>query len=189
MRILRAADHRVMPWKNGGGSTTEVAVHPEGAGLDTFEWRLSMATVAGDGPFSVFAGIDRTLAVLEGEGIVLSVEGKPDATLTRASQPLSFPADVPISARLIGGPILDFNVMTRRDRFIHRVERLTASHSISPPQAGSLAILLCAAGSATVSSGAAHEALGRHDAAVLDAACSVAVGPGGEIYLVELSKL
>lgn len=188
MRILRAADHRVMPWKNGGGSTTEIVVHPEGAGLDAFEWRLSMATVASDGPFSVFAGIDRTLAVLEGEGIVLSIEGRPDTTLTRASLPLFFPADAPTSACLVSGPILDFNVMTRRGRFAHRVERLTASHTIPAPQAGSLAILLCAAGSATASSGATRETLGRHDAAILDTSSEVAVAEGGVAYLVELSR-
>ncbi|TIN81446.1 MAG: HutD family protein, partial [Mesorhizobium sp.] len=71
MRILRAAEYRSMPWKNGGGVTTEIAVSPSGAGLDDFDWRVSMARVELSGPFSQFAGIDRTLAVLEGEGIVL----------------------------------------------------------------------------------------------------------------------
>ncbi len=51
MQILRASDHRVMPWKNGGGSTTEIAVFPIDSGLDAFDWRVSMATVAADGPF------------------------------------------------------------------------------------------------------------------------------------------
>lgn len=187
MRILRAADHRVMPWKNGGGSTTEIAVHPEGAGLDTFEWRLSMATVASDGPFSVFAGVDRTLAVLEGEGIVLSVEGRPDVTLTRASPPLSFPADALTSARLVSGPILDFNVMTRRGWLTHRVERLGSSHAIS--ETGGQIVLLCTGGSATVVWDDAQETLGRYDAAILDAPCDVTIANGGECYLVELNGL
>ena len=68
MRILRAESYRRMPWKNGGGETTEIAVSPEGAGLDDFDWRVSMARVESSGPFSLFAGIDRTLAILEGEG-------------------------------------------------------------------------------------------------------------------------
>ena len=63
--------------------TTEIAVFPADAGLEDFAWRLSMATVASDGPFSSFAGVDRTLAVLEGEGIVLSVEGRPEESVTR----------------------------------------------------------------------------------------------------------
>ena len=50
-----------MPWKNGGGETAEIAVSPPGAALDDFDWRLSMARVETDGPFSAFPGIDRTL--------------------------------------------------------------------------------------------------------------------------------
>jgi len=62
MRIIRAADCLVMPWKNGGGTTTEIAVAPEGASLNDFDWRISMAHVGADGPFSSFPGIDRTLS-------------------------------------------------------------------------------------------------------------------------------
>ena len=127
MRILRAADYRVMPWKNGGGTTTEIAVSPDGAGLDDFDWRVSMARVEGGGPFSGFAGVDRTLAVLEGEGIVLDIAGRPPAQVTWASAPLAFPADVPTTAALISGPITDLNVMTRRGRATHTVERLLVS--------------------------------------------------------------
>ena len=68
MQVLRAENYRRMPWKNGGGETTEIAVFPAGAGLDDFDWRVSMARVESSGPFSVFPGIDRTLAILEGEG-------------------------------------------------------------------------------------------------------------------------
>ncbi|MGX9144067.1 HutD/Ves family protein [Mesorhizobium sp. 128a] len=130
MRVLRAADYRVMPWKNGGGTTTEIAVSPDGAGLDDFDWRASMARVEGGGPFSGFAGVDRTLAVLEGEGIVLDIAGRPPERLTGASAPLSFPADVATQATLISGPITDLNVMTRRGRATHTVERLLVSAPI-----------------------------------------------------------
>ena len=123
MRILRAADHRVMPWKNGGGTTTEIAAHPDGSDLAGFGWRVSMASVAADGPFSLFPGIDRTLAVLEGEGIHLAVDGQGVRRLTRASAPHPFPADAAASAALVAGPILDLNVMTRRGVHTHGVER------------------------------------------------------------------
>lgn len=121
MRLLRNSDHRRMPWKNGGGETVEVIAHPEGAGLSEFGWRVSMATVASDGPFSVFPGIDRTLAVLSGEGMALSIEGLGDRLLTPETAPLAFPADAPTTARLTGGPITDLNVMTRRGQFVHRL--------------------------------------------------------------------
>ncbi|MDG4884247.1 HutD family protein [Mesorhizobium sp. WSM4884] len=124
MRILRAAGYRVMPWKNGGGTTTEIAVSPDGAGLEDFDWRISMARVETGGPFSSFVEVDRTLAVLEGDGIVLDIAGRPPARLTAASAPLSFPGDVRTGAALIGGPITDLNVMTRRGRFSHAVECL-----------------------------------------------------------------
>lgn len=124
MRLLKAAGHRRMPWKNGGGETIEIAVHPPGAGLAGFEWRVSMATVAADGPFSLFEGIDRTLSILRGAGMDLAVEGRGRARLTARSDPLSFPADRPAEARLHDGPITDLNVMTRRGLWRHRVSRL-----------------------------------------------------------------
>ena len=63
-RILRSPDHRRMPWKNGRGETTEIAVHPAGASIDDFGWRVSMAGVAEDGDFSLFPGIAITLTVV-----------------------------------------------------------------------------------------------------------------------------
>jgi environmental stress-induced protein Ves len=150
MRILRAAEYRSMPWKNGGGVTTEIAVSPTGAGLDDFDWRVSMARVELSGPFSRFAGIDRTLAVLEGEGIVLDIAGRSPTTITRATDPLSFPADVPTAARLIGGPITDLNVMTRRGRMTHSVERLVISAPVEIRTEAGTTLILCLNGEVIV---------------------------------------
>lgn len=123
MRILRAVDHRRMPWKNGKGETVEIAVFPEDASVDTFDWRISMAPVVSDGPFSVFPGIDRTLSILTGDGMMLSVEGMAPTVLGRKSMPFSFAGDAKTEAALQVGPITDLNVMTRRGRFSHRVMR------------------------------------------------------------------
>ena len=73
MRIIPAGSYRRMPWKNGGGETIEIAVSPEGATLDAFDWRVSMARVERPGPFSVFIGVDRTLALLDGEALALRI--------------------------------------------------------------------------------------------------------------------
>ncbi len=124
MMLLRSDHHRRMPWKNGGGETVEIAVSPAGAGLADFDWRVSMATVATDGPFSVFPGIDRTLSILDGEGMTLIIEGRAPERLTQASEPLPFAADASTSATLIDGTIMDLNVMTRRGRFMHSVRRV-----------------------------------------------------------------
>lgn len=123
LTLLPAAAHRRMPWKNGRGETVEVAVWPEGAGLDGFDWRVSMAGVTEDGDFSIFPQIDRSLAVLSGDGIELQVQGRAPQRLTLDTPPLSFAADVPVSARLLGQPITDLNVMTRRGAWSHRLLR------------------------------------------------------------------
>jgi len=122
MPLLPASARRETRWKNGGGSTAEIAVSPEGAGLDDFDWRVSMARVEGDGPFSAFAGVDRVLTVVEGV-LVLEVVGAAPVTLDAASAPHAFPGDVPTFGRLVDGPVVDLNVMTRRDRFSARVRR------------------------------------------------------------------
>jgi environmental stress-induced protein Ves len=118
-RVIRSEDLVRVPWKNGGGTTAEVAAFPEGSGFDTFGWRISMADVASDSPFSIFPEIDRTLIVIEGEGIELDVEGVA-YVLDRASPKLSFSGDDLTTGRLLSGPIRDLNVMTRRGQFRHR---------------------------------------------------------------------
>lgn len=115
MRILRPADCKVMPWKDGGGTTTEIAVAPHGASVATgFDWRISMADVASDGPFSLFPGYDRHLCVISGHG--LRVTGLADAAvqLTPESAAITFPGELPIEAQPRGGPIRDFNLIVRR---------------------------------------------------------------------------
>lgn len=124
MLVLRAADYRRMPWKNGGGETTEVAVHPADAGLGDFDWRVSMARVAADGSFSRFEGIDRTLCLLEGEGIDLSIDGRERVRVAAESEPYAFPGDAETAGSLVDGPIVDLNVMSRRARIRHSVRVL-----------------------------------------------------------------
>src|SRR4029077_2512621 len=75
VRLLTPNDYRSMPWKNGAGRTTEIAVHPPGAALDAFAWRVSIADVEQDGPFSRFPGIDRTIVLLGGSGMRLRGTG------------------------------------------------------------------------------------------------------------------
>ena len=95
MRILRSAYYREMPWKNGGGTTTEIAVSPPGAATDGFDWRISMASVQSDGWFSEFPQVDRTLSILQGNGILLSISGGAEVQICQASEPFHFPADAP----------------------------------------------------------------------------------------------
>jgi environmental stress-induced protein Ves len=111
--VLSPADYRSMPWKNGGGHTTEIAVFPAGAGLATFIWRVSIAGVLQDGPFSAFPGIDRTLVLLAGEGMRLSGDAVPIVVRT-VFAPVAFSGDSPLHCSLLAGPVRDFNLMVRR---------------------------------------------------------------------------
>lgn len=112
-QILRAHDRTPAPWKNGGGITTEVMAHPQGAGTDDFAWRISVADVASSGPFSAFEGVDRIITVVEGPGMALTVDGTEHAVDTRCA-PLAFSGDATTDCRLLDGPVVDFNVMVRR---------------------------------------------------------------------------
>ncbi len=172
MQILRARDHKRMPWKNGGGETVEIAVFPPHATVDDFDWRISMATVASDGPFSIFPRIDRTLSILDGKGMSLAIDGAGPVLLATSSEPLSFAADVPVDATLADGTIIDLNVMTRRGRFSHRVERMIGSFSISPPKQNETVVVLTT-GPISISSEAQNVELERLDAVFLDGPADV----------------
>ena len=114
MLHLRSRDYRRVPWRNGRGCTAEIAVAPEGAGMDDFLWRVSTAAVTEPGAFSAFPGVDRILTVIAGDGLTLEIAGREPAAPGR--HPFAFPGDLPCSARLEGEPVTDLNVMTRRGR-------------------------------------------------------------------------
>ena len=122
MRIQRAAKRRSTPWKNGGGLTFEVASFPEGSTLDTLDWRISLAEVRLAGAFSLFPGIDRKLALLDGR-LSLFISGRDVIELSPGSEVVAFPGDIPASAQPLSSQVTDFNVMTRRGRFTSRVVR------------------------------------------------------------------
>ncbi len=113
MRHLRPSDYRVMPWKDGGGRTTEIAIEPAGAGLsEPFLWRVSSAEVAGSGPFSRFPGRARLLTLLEGPGLILDIEGQGRQRLKHPGQVVTFAGDAAVHATPIQGPCVDFGVIS-----------------------------------------------------------------------------
>lgn len=104
------------PWKNGAGVTREIA--SGGASSAAFDWRISVAEVEHDSPFSTFPGIDRCIVLLRGEGMQLrSNDGAIDHALAEAHAPFRFSGDVALNATLIDGASSDFNLMTRRGVF------------------------------------------------------------------------
>lgn len=135
-----------MPWKNGGGETIELAVAPPGAGLDDFDWRISCARVAAGGPFSAFPGVDRSLAVLDGAGLRLACGDGATHSLTVDSAPLAFAGELAVEATLLGGPVGDFNLMTRRGRWRHRLARQSQRGERRLAADADLRLVYCAAG-------------------------------------------
>jgi environmental stress-induced protein Ves len=106
MKIVRASDLTEVRWKNGGGVTREIAV---ASARGKTIWRLSMADVAVDGPFSDFTGLTRILTVIRGTGMdLISAQGKFSADLNR---PVRFDGALKISSVLKDGPIQDLNLM------------------------------------------------------------------------------
>lgn len=103
-----------MPWKNGGGVTRELWKLPHPSDPARFLARVSIATVGASGPFSVFPGVDRTLMILEGAGVVLTIDGTREVVLDQPLRPFAFPGETEIQCRLLGGPVRDFNLMVDR---------------------------------------------------------------------------
>ncbi|MBD1551638.1 HutD family protein [Pseudomonas typographi] len=120
LTVLRAGDYPCMPWKNGGGSTQEIT-RDGGAGLDGFGWRLSIADIAASGGFSRFAGYQRVITVLQGQGMQLTVDGAPSRVL-RPFDAFAFNGDSDVACQLLGGPIRDFNLIYAPSRYRARLQ-------------------------------------------------------------------
>ncbi len=103
---LTPADYKAMPWANGKGTTTEIVRNDDANG--NMRYRLSVAVVSEDGPFSVLPGIHRNLTVISGPGFDLVGE-----TTLRAEPllPIAFDGGLEVAATRVTGPSEDFNVM------------------------------------------------------------------------------
>jgi environmental stress-induced protein Ves len=115
-------------WKNDGGWTTEIAR----SGGDDFRWRISIAEIERDGPFSSFPGVERDLLLLEGNGIELDIDDAPPRALTQRFGHVRFAGESKVDCRLVAGPTRDFNVMARRDA--------VRAEAIARPLVGSMVI-------------------------------------------------
>lgn len=122
MSILHLAECPPRPWKNGLGRTRELAVHPPGAGMDDFDWRVSVAEVSAAAPFSAYPGVDRVIALLDGDGFTMHLGDGREHALTIPCAPFAFAGEVPVTMTLAGQPGRDFNLMLRRDHVRGGVE-------------------------------------------------------------------
>lgn len=112
--IVRAADCLPQPWKNGMGVTREIARFPADADNEHFLWRVSVAEVNSAAPFSAFPGVDRHIALLDGAGFSMTLDGTHEHPLHTLYEPFAFAGEAHVDVALVGGPTRDFNLMVRR---------------------------------------------------------------------------
>lgn len=188
MRVLRRADYRRMPWKNGGGWTTELAAFSETGGQTAaFDWRVSIAEIESDGAFSAYPGYDRHIALLEGVGMDLRFDGDETLRLDQRLRFVPFAGEAAVFGKLLSGPVRDFNVMTRRDRYRAEIlHRPLVGPMLFVPD-GAAWFVYVAGGRAECRSGAALSALGAGDSLLLEpdrAGGNVVLNGGGEVVLI-----
>ncbi|MDR7083457.1 environmental stress-induced protein Ves [Arthrobacter ginsengisoli] len=180
MQIIRYAELKAQPWRNGGGVTRELASQPtavpapDGSGQASgWDWRVSIAEISKAGDFSAFPGMDRVLTVVEGELLLLSVDGA-ERPLEKY-RPFRFSGDAAAAGALPTGDIRDLNVITRSGAFKGYTSIIELSKKRAHPVfGGQLGILL--QGQATAAPGtaagtsetaaAAPTTLGRYDAVI-----------------------
>lgn len=189
MHIIRPEAFVTQPWKNGGGVTHEIARRADGRGLI---WRLSVAEVGADGPFSAFPGMTRILTVIEGAGMVLEA---PDTVLAaRPREPVRFSGDLPIFGRLTGGPLRDLNVIFDAARIAADVRVVTTA--LPRRIGGSQQALFCLAGRYASGAGILGPGMiGFVGDGAIDGAIGGAIGgaiepgPGALALLISLTSL
>jgi len=115
VQLIPANEYQRTRWKNGLGWTREIIRHPEAS--ENWSWRLSIAEVDKDGPFSAFENIDRELILLSGEGMRLDFADGESVILNPPHDKHRFAGERELHASLISGPTQDFNVMWHRDRY------------------------------------------------------------------------
>ncbi|MBD1592519.1 HutD family protein [Arthrobacter sp. S1_S22] len=169
MEIIRFADLKPEPWRNGGGVTRQIAGHTGAAsGHDGgWDWRVSIAEVGKAGDFSPFPGMERVLTVVEGELLLLTVDGAEHPL--EKYRPFRFPGGADTTCALPTGNVRNLNVITRAGRYKAFTSIIELSKKRAHPLfAGQLGVLL--QGQATVSAPA--------DPAAAAAAAGSAAGPG-----------
>ncbi|MFO1508042.1 MAG: HutD family protein [Lysobacterales bacterium] len=190
LRVLGASDYRRMRWLNGGGWTTEIAREPADP-AQAFQWRVSIADVEADGPFSMVPGVSRDLVLLEGAGVELEFPGGRRERLTRRFQHLQFDGADNVQCRLVDGPTRDFNVMTR-DGFARAtvLARPLVDSMVLFREPGAGWLVHVHAGSATCEGEGGQWPLGAGATLRADAAAMperLVVRGGGELVLVKLA--
>lgn len=132
MRVVRRNQTRTIPWTNGRGIAHQVIAHPASAGMEGFVWRISLGEGLEDYAIAPFMGVDRSLLLMEGRGVMIDFGGG-TITLDQSAPPVAFPGEAPATGWLIDGPSVLMNVMTRRGMALQWVEVIDVMDTASLP--------------------------------------------------------
>ena len=156
IEVLGPDNFRSMPWRNGLGTTVEMAREDDEDG--TMLWRVSAADVVEAGAFSLFPGVDRVLTLIEGPGFDLDFAEHGRVAPVEPFRPVSFSGDWTTRAESVRGHSRDLNVMTARGQASATVHVHHGSAPIAPLASRSL--FLCVSGLTILTLGAAVVPLG-----------------------------
>lgn len=165
--LLEAAKREPQSWKNGGGRTSDVVVFPAGSGIEDFAWRISIADVEADGPFSLFPTVERHIAMLAGT-LRLRFDDH-EHMISVGDAPFSFSGASPVEGLPIGGPARDLNLMVRSDRYDGRL-RVVGPGCF---RAGTPVAVIVALGVAALTVNGVEFKLGAEDALLLSGPADV----------------
>lgn len=102
-RVVRSEEVAPQPWANGGGTTRVLLAADDGS------WRISLADITGDGPFSTFPDRHRLLTVVDGPVLALEVDG--ETHVVEPHRPFAFSGDAAVEASVPEGPVRALNVI------------------------------------------------------------------------------
>lgn len=114
-RVIPANEYRRQRWHNGLGWTRDIHTESLLGDSQGWSWRLSIAEIEKDAPFSIFEGVNRVLVLLSGGGLRLRFEDGEVQTLQPPHGRLQFAGEREVTGELIEGTTQDFNLMWRRD--------------------------------------------------------------------------
>lgn len=161
--ILGPDDFRSMPWRNGLGTTMEMAREDDASGA--MLWRVSAADVVEAGAFSLFPGVDRILTLIEGPGFDLDFAEHGRVAPVEPFRPIHFSGDWTTRAEAVRGPSRDLNLMTARGQASGNVRVHHGSASID--RLASRSLFLCLGGHTILTLGAAAVRLGSGQLALV----------------------
>jgi environmental stress-induced protein Ves len=190
--VIPANEYRRERWKNGAGWTREIHAHPATTSTQGWDWRLSIAEIEQDAPFSTFPGIDRELVLLSGNGLRLRFDDGEVQELQPPHDRLRFAGERGVTGELVDGPTQDFNLMWRRDAIDAQLwHRPLVGPMVVFAEPGEAWALHLIAGQARFADDSALPDLAAGDTALLQAGNARlrhVIDGGGELLVARLSR-